>query len=666
MPILLRLIAVAVVGSAWVSAATAQHVVAETEPNNSAPTATVAHIGDTIKAAISYQDIDYYAIDMPAGTKLELGLLVRTFCHGLVLWDRDGSTRLASRYCMGGAQPHDTLYYEIPTTGRYYISITHEEETPGDANHPPLAYTLKAADYTPPRPGPGNPMRRFASGLESIRGFVATPTGDIMAVEYGNSTRLVRIDPQGHPTTFASNVTPTGQIAIDAFGDLLVPDASGVSRYSLSTGARTQFTGPGGADYFYGIAIGADGDVWLAEPGGPAGGVFWRFDALGNFKQKVNLTHLRTLYLTMSQAGELFFLTQDSGDVYRLVDNTTPQLVIAAPDQSRGYGNFSIGSGNVSLDQDGWVYVTQPRQGRVLAFDAQYRLQAEPLAQVIDSLGWKQWRLAQAGTAWMRDGDGNMTSRMLVGRHLGDESTAPLEILEMNPAGMGAPGADPLLHIKRKELRTAAVSSSYADTLRLADGSSATWTMVSGSLPPGVSLASNGVLSGTPTATGSTDFAVRAANGSRAGFGRFALSVGSAVAVEIDATPLRAGALGVSYADTLRALNADAVAWSVGTGALPRGIALNSATGILTGVPTDTGSFAFTARAASGTRTGSRSFTLLITPVAVSTPDVVNALVGGTALSPALVQFLDSHGNHNGMLDVGDLRAFLRAQGQLP
>jgi len=40
-------------------------------------------------------------------------------------------------------------------------------------------------------------------------------------------------------------------------------------------------------------------------------------------------------------------------------------------------------------------------------------------------------------------------------------------------------------------------------------------------------------------------------------------------------------------------------------------------------------------------------------------------LMGGPSLSAAQVQYLDSIGNRNGQLDVGDLRAYLRAQGQL-
>jgi hypothetical protein len=159
----------------------------------------------------------------------------------------------------------------------------------------------------------------------------------------------------------------------------------------------------------------------------------------------------------------------------------------------------------------------------------------------------------------------------------------PNEILEINHAGMGAPGADPGLHVDRAALRPAGLTAAYADTFRLAGSSgSATWSVISGQLPPGLTLtAATGVLTGTPTATGTFDFAVKAVNGSRAGFGRFTIAVGSAP------------------------------------------------------------------------------------PVQVAVNDIANALMGGTTLSADVVSYLDSQGNNNGVLDVGDLRAYVRAQAML-
>jgi len=54
-------------------------------------------------------------------------------------------------------------------------------------------------------------------------------------------------------------------------------------------------------------------------------------------------------------------------------------------------------------------------------------------------------------------------------------------------------------------------------------------------------------------------------------------------------------------------------------------------------------------------------------PTALDVARVVNAVLAGdpTTLDPALVQRLDAQGNANGVLDVGDLRAYLRTEGVL-
>jgi len=54
-------------------------------------------------------------------------------------------------------------------------------------------------------------------------------------------------------------------------------------------------------------------------------------------------------------------------------------------------------------------------------------------------------------------------------------------------------------------------------------------------------------------------------------------------------------------------------------------------------------------------------------PVVIDVARVVDALLAGdpAALDPALRQRLDAYGNANGVLDVGDFRAYLRAEGLL-
>ena len=59
-----------------------------------------------------------------------------------------------------------------------------------------------------------------------------------------------------------------------------------------------------------------------------------------------------------------------------------------------------------------------------------------------------------------------------------------------------------------------------------------------------------------------------------------------------------AGVVGVAYSTTLTASGGTApLAWSLGSGSLPTGLSFNSATGVISGTPTATGSSTFSVRA---------------------------------------------------------------------
>ena len=71
-------------------------------------------------------------------------------------------------------------------------------------------------------------------------------------------------------------------------------------------------------------------------------------------------------------------------------------------------------------------------------------------------------------------------------------------------------------------------------------------------------------------------------------------------------------------------------------------------------------------RVDAGGRVGYADFTIVVSQPSVSVTDAANHLLGSSQLSVDLQRFLDLQGNKNGRYDVGDFRAHLRAQGQLP
>ncbi len=135
----------------------------------------------------------------------------------------------------------------------------------------------------------------------------------------------------------------------------------------------------------------------------------------------------------------------------------------------------------------------------------------------------------------------------------------------------------------------------------------------------------------------------------------------------ISPAALAAGTMGADYSVTLAVQSPPgAPTWSIASGALPGGLTLATATGVLSGVPEASGTFTFTVRADAGGRQGFQAFTLTVNQPDVSITAAANHLLAGDQMDAALQRFLDFQGNHNGRYDVGDFRAYLRAQGHLP
>jgi hypothetical protein len=125
-----------------------------------------------------------------------------------------------------------------------------------------------------------------------------------------------------------------------------------------------------------------------------------------------------------------------------------------------------------------------------------------------------------------------------------------------------------------------------------------TFSVSVGALPPGLTLSPTGLLSGTPTATGSFAFTVHVADAGGCPGDR-AYSVGIACPpFAVQPSSLPDAQVGVLYQQTLTVTGGlPPIAWSVSAGALPAGLALNPSTGEISGTPTAAGVGVFTVTA---------------------------------------------------------------------
>ena len=137
----------------------------------------------------------------------------------------------------------------------------------------------------------------------------------------------------------------------------------------------------------------------------------------------------------------------------------------------------------------------------------------------------------------------------------------------------------------------------YSMTLTAAGGSLPyTWSKTSGSLPPGLEL-SGGVISGTPTTTGTFNFVVQVSDGGTPVLSASnSLSVTIVRPVAITTLALPNGVTNEVYSAKLTAAGGTLpYAWSLTDGSLPPGLTL--ADGAISGTPTTTGTFNFAVEA---------------------------------------------------------------------
>jgi len=176
---------------------------------------------------------------------------------------------------------------------------------------------------------------------------------------------------------------------------------------------------------------------------------------------------------------------------------------------------------------------------------------------------------------------------------------------------------------------TGTVGVPYSFTFSLAPGSGsagASWSISSGSLPPGLSLSSNdrtALVYGTPTQAGAFSFYLKVTDAP----GPWVCCTEEDFTIPIDpgldivsGPNLPSGSVGASYGYQLATSVGSGATWSIGGGSLPSGLGL-SPDGAITGTPTSAALAQFTVSARNGSKATSKQLTLRVTePITVTAP----------------------------------------------
>ncbi|MGC2617387.1 MAG: Ig-like domain repeat protein [Acidobacteriaceae bacterium] len=186
-------------------------------------------------------------------------------------------------------------------------------------------------------------------------------------------------------------------------------------------------------------------------------------------------------------------------------------------------------------------------------------------------------------------------------------------------------GTPPPPTVSTTSLPSGLVGAAYSQTLAATGGVKPyTWSISAGTLPAGLSLAaSTGIISGTPTAAGTSAFTVKVTD-SASNSATESLSITINATLAVTTASLPGGKVGTAYSQTLAATGGvSPYTWSISAGTLPGGLALAASTGAITGMPTTAATSTFTVEVSdSASHTATQNLSIAIaaaTPTASTT-----------------------------------------------
>ncbi|MGB2635563.1 MAG: putative Ig domain-containing protein [Candidatus Acidiferrum sp.] len=198
------------------------------------------------------------------------------------------------------------------------------------------------------------------------------------------------------------------------------------------------------------------------------------------------------------------------------------------------------------------------------------------------------------------------------------------------------------LQVSTTTLPAGATSTAY-DAVLAATGGTApyTWSVLSGSLPGGLTLSASGQITGTPTTSGSSTFTAQVKDSgapAQSASKSFTISIAlKGGTLQVTTVSLANGQVGVAYTSPVTAVGGvQPYAWSVSSGTLPGGLAVNNSSSMISGTPTASGSFTFTLQVKDSSatpQTATKSFTVTISSAVVAVSVTTGSLSGGQVSS---------------------------------
>jgi hypothetical protein len=431
--------------------------------------------------------------------------------------------------------------------------------------------------------------------------------------------------------TAASAFTVNSATSITAIAP---PNAVGPVDVTVTTPAGTSDVSGAGNDFTYtGVSGIAPGSLSDATVGAAYSASLTATGCVGPCTFAVTAGALPA-GITLSSAGEFsgtptaggpfnFTVTATDAGAGDLTVSQAYTLTVAAPTLALNPGSLTDGTAGVAYSQ------TVSASGGTAPYSYAVSSGLRPQGLTLSSTGELSGTPTQVGTfTFSIDATDSSTG---VGAPYSTSTSYTVTIAA--PTIVVAPGSLP----------NAQAAVAYNQTITASGGNGPySYAVTAGALPAGVTLSSNGALSGSPTAGGTFNFTVTATDSTTGG--TFTGSTAYSLVVDAPAIVLSSAALpnptvAVSgYSQTITATGGNApYTYAVTAGALPAGMSFSSA-GVLSGTPTAGGTFNFTVTATDsttgGTYTGSRAYSLTVNaPTIVVTPTTIPGATRGFAFS---------------------------------
>jgi large repetitive protein len=233
-------------------------------------------------------------------------------------------------------------------------------------------------------------------------------------------------------------------------------------------------------------------------------------------------------------------------------------------------------------------------------------------------------------------------------------------------------GGPSQLTITTTSLPSGTTGVAYNATLMAAGGTPPyTWTLSGGTtLPPGLALSDNGVISGTPQAAGSYQFTVQVQDTlNNVATQPLTITI-TAGSLTVTTTLLPGGSQNSPYNATLGAAGGTPpYTWSIASGALPVGLSLDPSTGNIAGTPTNQGVGNFTVQVTdSSQNTAQKALFITVGPPLTNTTLTGNYAFTFNGYSNGAPVFMAGNfvADGNGNLTSGELDLNSGAGGSQP